>query len=69
MEAVEFETTIQNRTIELPKAYSDFDFRSVRVILLAKEPKATPSDAVAELINNPVNIDFKPFSRDEANAR
>lgn len=43
MYAIEFQTTIKNNTIEIPKAYQGRLSRHVRVILLNEE---TPDDAM-----------------------
>lgn len=66
MQAVEFQTEIEDGMIVVPEQYrSEIDGRQVRVIILAEE-KAEPYDIISELINNPLQIpDFKPLTRDE----
>jgi len=69
MNAIEFQSTIRNGIIELPKQYKNKQFDDVRVIVLSNSPRAVRKKKVSftnfELI---IPTDYK-FDREEANAR
>jgi hypothetical protein len=69
MQAVEFETRIENGAIAIPPQYRQTFGNSVqvKVILLMPEPLASEDgDIIAELLDHPLNIDnFVPQTREE----
>jgi hypothetical protein len=75
MHAIEFDATVQERSIPLPNSAELSAGQRVRVVVLY-EPAITadqprPRDgAIAQLARNPLVIpDFAPLSRDEAHER
>ena len=75
MYAVEFETKIKNRFIEIPD-FKKFQFENVKVIILSKDlpkkqsqSKEKPKD-LKYLFENPIIVDsYKPFNREEIHER
>jgi hypothetical protein len=65
MIAVEFQTSIKNGTIEVPSEYQNTFTGTVRVIILAQEPRKA-SKIIHRLLENPIDDpSFTPFTRDE----
>ena len=65
MQAIEFQTILQNGTIEIPQDLRERVKGKVRVIVLAEEPDEDAS-YLEYLIENPIDIPgFKPMTRDE----
>jgi hypothetical protein len=68
MQAIEFETRIENGRIVIPEPYQQTfgDSLQVRVIVLKPEPMGTEQDdIIAELLEHPLEIDnFMPQTRD-----
>lgn len=70
MQAVEFQTTIQNGTIEIPLELRNHVGTHVKVILLATERRPRAANAIEELMSRPASVpDFRPLTREEAHAR
>ncbi|PZO38424.1 MAG: hypothetical protein DCF21_08550 [Leptolyngbya sp.] len=70
MQAVEFETKIENGAIAIPPQYQQTFGNSaqVKVILLMPEPLALDEeeDMIANLLDHPLDIDnFMPKTREE----
>ena len=69
MQAIEFETRIENGAILIPAQYQTAfgDRLQVKVILLKPEPSPDEEeDLIAELLAHPLEIDnFVPTTRDE----
>jgi hypothetical protein len=68
MNAVEFQTTIQDGIIEIPEQYrQDFEQqRNVKVILIKQVEDAGASNFLIQLLKNPIYIEkFEPLTRDE----
>ena len=69
MQAIEFETRIENGRIVIPEQYQQTfgDSLQVKVIVLKPEPVGEPQDdIIAELLEHPLQIDnFMPQTRDE----
>lgn len=69
MQAIEFETRIENGRIAIPEQYQQTfgDSIQVKVIVLKPEPIGTEQDdIIAELLEHPPVIDnFMPQTRDE----
>ena len=69
MQAVEFNSTAHDNIVDLPPELRAWNGRQVRVILLAEEAAARPSDSrLAFTALSLKTRDFR-FDRDEANAR
>ena len=70
MYAIEFQTTVKNGLIEIPRQYlKDFTNR-VHVILLVEEASKTTADFIDQLLAHPVRAkDFHPLTRDDIYAR
>lgn len=65
MQAIEFQGTIQNGVIEIPKRYRHQLGKQVRVILLTQEA-GSQKDIIDHLLDNPIKVnDFKPLAREE----
>lgn len=75
MQAIEFETLVQDRSIQLPESTTLSTGQRVRVVVMFEstaevEQPASDEDALVRLARNPLVItDFVPLSRDEAHAR
>lgn len=66
MQAIEFQTTLQNGTIEIPEELREKISGQVRVIVLAEEETEDEQNYLDYLIENPIDIPgFKPMKRDE----
>ncbi len=68
MYAIEFETDIKDRFIEL-KDYERLINKHARVIVLIDEDKPNQEDFIDRVIKNPKHLNEKFLTRDEANAR
>ncbi len=70
MYAVEFEATVKDGTIEIPRKYlRNFNTR-VRVILLAERSPKTKTNFVDQLLAHPVKVQgFRPLTREEIYVR
>jgi hypothetical protein len=72
MQAIEFETQIENGVIAIPAEYQQtfVDHTSVKVILLKPEVEDNSPDMIADLLAHPLEIDnLIPQSRDELHDR
>lgn len=67
MQAIEFQTTLHNGTIEVPAGLREKLQGEVRVIILADDKTTDePYDILTELMKNPIDDpNFKPLTRDE----
>ncbi|HBD94526.1 MAG: hypothetical protein A2015_05050 [Spirochaetes bacterium GWF1_31_7] len=68
MNAIEFQTTVHNGIIELPKEYSIRSNQDIKVIIMYNDTNDKPKEQgiIQSLINKPVVINaFTPLSRDE----
>ncbi len=70
MYAIEFQTTIKNGIIEIPRAYLRKLTNRVRVIVLVEEASKTTVNFIDQLLDHPVRVkDFRPLTREEIYAR
>jgi hypothetical protein len=70
MYAIEFQATIKNGIIEVPRRYLGSLTERVRVILLVEETSKTTMNFIDELLAHPVRVKgFRPLSREEVYAR
>ena len=70
MNAIEFEATIKNGTIEIPPEYVKSLADRVRVILLVEEAPTSTVNFIDQLIAQPMRVrGFRPLSREESHAR
>jgi hypothetical protein len=72
MQAIEFETRIENGAIAIPAEYQQtfVDQASVKVILLKPEVGENSPDMIADLLEHPLEINnFIPQNRDELHDR
>ncbi|EXJ14562.1 hypothetical protein [Imhoffiella purpurea] len=75
MQAIEFETLVQDQSIPLPESTTLSTGQRVRVVVMFDsatkvDQPAADDDALIRLARNPLVIsDFVPLSRDEAHAR
>jgi hypothetical protein len=67
MQAVEFETFVENRMIPIPVEYRDSVAQNVKVIVLNKEPVKTARKSKIYSIG--IDMTGYKFDRDEANER
>ena len=69
MQAIEFETRIENGAIIIPPQYQQTFSEGVQVkviVLKQASPIAEEDDIIAELLNHPLEVDhFMPQSRNE----
>ncbi len=70
MNAVEFQTIVENGSIEIPPELKGQILGPVRVIILTEDkPKKAPrvaDDAISRLLANPIRLEhFAPMTRDE----
>jgi len=75
MQAIEFDSVIENAAIPLPKAALLASGVQVRVVVMYEAESAANSagnfdDAISALCAHPLVVpDFEPLSRDEAHGR
>ncbi|MEM4203659.1 MAG: hypothetical protein QXS54_06285 [Candidatus Methanomethylicaceae archaeon] len=70
MQAIEFQTTIKNGIIEIPRQYLKNLFNRVRVILLVEQTPKTTTNLIDQLLAHPVRVQgFRPLTREEIYAR
>lgn len=71
MYAIEFQTTIKNGIIEIPRRYLKNLSNRVRVILLIEEtPNKTAVNFIDQLLAHPVRVEgFRPLTREEIYAK
>lgn len=71
MYAIEFQTTIKNGIIEIPRRYLKNLSNRVRVILLIEEtPNKTSVNFIDQLLAHPVRVEgFRPLTREEIYAK
>lgn len=66
MFAIEFQATVKDGVIEIPREYLKHLARRVKVILLVEEPPRNSVNFIDHLLAHPVQIqDFRPLSREE----
>lgn len=66
MQAIEFETTIENGIIKIPRQYLKNLSNRVRVILLVEQTPQTTTNFIDRLLAHPVRVQgFRPLSREE----
>lgn len=66
MFAVEFQATIKNGVIEIPREYLRKLTNRVRVILLAETPPQPTENFIDQLLVHPVRVQgFRPLTREE----
>jgi len=69
MYAIEFQTTVKNGIIEIPREYLSNLTNRVRVILLVEEAKSAVN-FIDELLAHPVRVKgFRPLTREQVYAR
>ncbi|MEW6102759.1 MAG: hypothetical protein AB1630_02905 [bacterium] len=69
MNAIEFQTTIENNIIEIPSKYLSNLTNRVRVILLVEGTKSAVN-FIDELLAHPVRVKgFRPLTREEVYAK
>jgi hypothetical protein len=70
MYAIEFQTTVKNGLIEIPRQYLGNLTNRVRVILLVEEASKTTVNFIDQLLAHPVRVKgFRPLTREEVYAR
>ena len=70
MYAIEFQTTVKNGLIEVPRQYIGNLTNRVHVILMAEETSKAAVNLVDQLLAHPVPMkDFRPFAREDIYAR
>jgi|YNPNPStandDraft_1061719.scaffolds.fasta_scaffold08828_3 hypothetical protein len=70
MLAIEFQTTVKNGIIEIPRQYLGNLTDRVRVILLVEETPKTTVNFIEHLLAHPVQVKgFRPLTRQEIYAR
>ncbi|MFQ6016068.1 MAG: hypothetical protein ACE5NP_11580 [Anaerolineae bacterium] len=70
MYAIEFQTTVKNGIIEIPRKYLKNITNRVRVILLVEETSKTTVNFIDQLLAQPVRVEgFHPLTREEVYAR
>jgi hypothetical protein len=70
MYAIEFQTTVKNGLIEIPRQYVRNLTNRVRVILLVEDASKTTVDFIDQLLAHPVRVKgFRPLTREEVYAR
>lgn len=68
--AIEFQATVKNGVIEIPREYLRNLSNRVRVILLVEEASKSTVNFVDQLVAHPVRVKgFRPLTREEVNAR
>ena len=69
MYAIEFQTTVKNGSIEIPRQYLRNLTNRVRVILLVEEASKTTVNFIDQLLAHPVRVKgFRPLTREEVYA-
>lgn len=70
MYAIEFQATIKNGMIEIPRQYLKNLTNRVRVILLVEEATKDSVNFIDQLLAHPVRVSgFRPLNREEVYAR
>jgi len=70
MQAIEFQTTIKDGVIEIPRQYIGRIKDRVRVILLVEEAPKANANLIDRLLVHPLRVKgFRPLSREEIYAR
>ncbi|MFN8486078.1 MAG: hypothetical protein U0350_00720 [Caldilineaceae bacterium] len=71
MYAIEFQTTVKNGVIKIPRKYEKRFPNRVKVILLADETEQpATTNLIDQLLTKPLRIkNFKPLTREEIYAR
>lgn len=70
MQAIEFQTTIKDGIIEVPRRYLRNLSNRVRVILLVEQTPQTTVNFIDQLLAHPVHVQgFRPLTREEIYAR
>ena len=70
MYAIEFQTTVKNGLIEIPRQYLKNLTERVRVILLIEEVPTVSENYIDQLLAHPVRVmGFRPLTREEIYAR
>jgi len=70
MYAIEFQTTVKNGIIEIPRQYLRNITNRVRVILMVEEASKTTANFIDRLLAQPVRVKgFRPLTREEVYAR
>ncbi|MEM4234686.1 MAG: hypothetical protein QXU75_06025 [Candidatus Methanomethylicaceae archaeon] len=70
MQAIEFQTTIKNGIIEIPRQYLKNLSDRVRAILLVEQTPKTTMNLIDHLLAHPVRVQgFRPLTREEIYAR
>ncbi len=66
MFAIEFQATVKDGTIEIPRQYLGKITNRVRVILLVEETPQTTANFIDQLLAHPIRVEgFRPLSREE----
>jgi hypothetical protein len=69
MNTIEFQATIKDGSIEVPREYRRDGVYHARVIVLADDPPRSAVDAIGLLLAQPVRLDeFRPLTREETHA-
>ncbi len=70
MYAIEFQATVKDGIIEIPRKYLRNITNRVRVILLFEEASKTTENLIDQLLVHPVRVKgFRPLTREEIYAR
>ncbi len=67
---IEFQTTVKNGIIEIPRRYLRNLTKQVRVVLLVEETSKPTVNLIDQLLAQPVQMkDFRPLTREQVYAR
>jgi hypothetical protein len=70
MHVIEFQATVKNGSIKVPRKYLREITTRVRVILLAEESPKSTVNLVDQLLAHPIRIQgFRPLTREQIYAR
>jgi hypothetical protein len=70
MYVIEFQATVKDGIIEIPRKYLRNLTTRVRVILLAEESPKSTVNFIDQLLAHPVRVKgFRPLTREEVHAR
>jgi hypothetical protein len=70
MNAIEFQTTIKNGSIEVPREFRRDSAYHAHVIVLVDDQPRSSADMIGQLLAQPIELaDFRPLTREEAHAR
>jgi hypothetical protein len=70
MDIIEFQATVKDGNIKVPRKYRRSLTARVHVILLAEKSRKSTTNLIDQLLAHPVQVQgFRPMTRDEIYAR